>query len=284
MFNEPQVFDLSLKDSHQINWWIKLCDNVMEHSDTALFCINERGIFWKMVDSESMCIVEIRISNKWVHHCVRRVDRFSAKFLIPSFRDHLKEFLKQHSHQLLLLFATCQDPHTLRLTNTHCTIPIQTITSMEDKARVFFNFSLQKLIRKSKCYVRHTLLNIEFQRIVNTLCILSGDSGGIVTIHVQKPPLETKTVTIEWEINNQSGGWARQRMRLPTSTCTCKMKEPILELPFLLTYLKKSEKLLGMPGQNCVLHLTDVGIVLEPQQNIYVFIKHIKNEDMDSYV
>jgi hypothetical protein len=280
-------FELVFRDSRKLNTFIKTCEALCSHSDTALFKVKKRGIYILLTDFESSCIVETRITNVNELNLVINVKEFTAKILLDSLVNELRKCFRNKKN--VILFGEENNILKIKEIKNNNTVGNETlIKSTEHRLRVFHIISTREFINKSKDYIKFRIINTEFNKIITTQAILSGINGGVGKLIIE--PKEDDEVDIIFSLRNNGGSYGT----ITITTFTKSEDVPILHMPkkrieitYLLTYLKRSQTMLSFPTDYVTIYVSERGLILHTdiKDNIstLMYTNDVSNVDLDSF-
>ena len=192
-----------------------------------------------------------------------------------------------------VLFSEDHAPNTLKVNElsiqTGKLIECHQVESTENRARVYYVMSTNRFRQVSDDYVQFQIPNIEFNKIVTMLCILSGSSGGIGEIIVIPSECE-QTCAIRFFIKNNSGcagGVTIHTFANADTVPLIHMPKSNIHVKYFLTYLKRSQNLFIIPPEHITLFVSSRGILLQIDQkdncSTVIFISDVSNVDVESY-
>lgn len=288
------LFELILKEHRKLNAFIKTCEAMMNHSDTALFKVKKRGVYILLTDFESFCCLETRLTDN-VQSILKtyRCD-FSAKILLDSMINILRRISK--NKRCAMLYADSEDDKILKIREMNLqssrAVEEYVVDSVEHRARVYYVISTNQFKSKSEDYIQFRIPNIELNKIITMQCILSGNSGGVGQIDVTPVVENPGSVKIHFFIQNQMG--AKGGVTIHTKkNLDENLSVPVFHLPvkcistrYLLTYLKRSQNILTVPSDSVTVYISNRGILIQTDVKehhyVVVFISDITNENLES--
>jgi len=281
------IFELQIR---KLTVFLKACDALQAHSDTALFKVTKKGLFIKLTDFESMCGVELRMTDT---HLKLHEDEFSAKILLDSLLNILKVISK--NKHLVILFAETPHKHILkvkeilnqpsqRCVNTHI------VDSAEHRPRVYFQLSTQYFCSQSSNYLHFKLPTIEFNKIITMQAIASGSCGGVAHMDILPHGDELQRCTLVFSVQNHSGMLAKLTIHSFFKANTVPLyhipAQPI-HIQYLVSYLKRSQNLFPLTADFITLYISAFGILIQTdtkdQLSTIIFIQDTSQEDLASY-
>jgi hypothetical protein len=276
-------FELTLRDNRKLNAFIKVCEAMCSHSDTALFKVKSRGVYIMLTDLNSLCAVEVRVLSLADCNFELNCNEFSAKVLLDEFGEDLKKFSK--SKRGVVLFAT--KDHELRLQEVGASASCP-VANTEHRMRVFHILSTREFVKKSKSCVKFSMVNVEFNKIVNSQAVMSGSHGGVPM--VRATPKSATECEINFFLENNCGAFASVKIHTSTQAEDVRihtMPKATIEIPYLLTYLKRSQNLLNFPTDCVTVFISERGILLQTGTKdgitALVFTSNIDGIDLDSF-
>jgi len=294
------LFELAFRDQRKLNAFIKTCEAMTAHSDTALFKVKTRGVYILLTDFESLCCLETRLTENIKNMLKMNCSEFTAKILLDSLTNILRKIARnKHS---AILYADSEKPQTLQIKETigqsHRTVEQYTVESTEHRARVYYVLSTNEFREKSKDYLQFRIPNVEFNKIITMQSILSGNNGGVGEIVVTPVPDEPdqpkSRVEIKFFLKNQSG--AMGGVTIHSRCGDDSLSVPVQHIPketirtqYFLTYLKRSQTMFTVPSDFVTLLISEKGILVQtdPKENnhyIVIFLSDISDLDLDSFV
>lgn len=289
-----RLFELAFRDWKRLSAFVKTCESTVTHSDTAMFKVKPKGVYVMLTDFESMCCVEVRLMDMTKTMLKMNSPEVSVKIMLDSFVAALRKVLKnKHS---AIVYVEDDDPYTLQINEvvgqTNKLVEQHRIESAEHRPRVYHILSTNGFKQKSKSYVQFKIPNSEFNKIITTQCIGSGNCGGVGEISAIPSPSSVSpgAVKIRFSVRN-SGGMATsltihtnlKALTIPLQNCPTSA----VQMRYCLTYLKRSQNLFANPSDHVNVYISDLGMILQTEikdnHSVVVFIADVSNEDMDSY-
>lgn len=285
MYSDDRIkFKFAFNDSRKLNAFIKNCESLCSHSDTALFKVKKRGVYILLTDFESKCVVETRITDQSDNIMVLKTKEFTAKILLDSLVNELRKCLRNKRN----VYIYGVDDNLLKIKEISSNSKEISIKSTEHRIRVFHILSTREFINKSETYAEFKILNIEFNKIITTQAILSGINGGVGTLIVE--PIDDTNCEIIFSLRNNGGSYGKIKIHTSTESedvPVLKLPTKRIEITYLLTYLKRSQNLLSFPTDFVTIYVSNVGILLhtgiKDGISTLIFTPHIK-ESLSSYV
>jgi hypothetical protein len=299
------LFELNFWDIRTLIAFIKTCEAMNVHSDTAMIKIKKRGVYILISDPESHCCLETRLTENIADVLTMNCPQFTAKILLDSFTGILRKIVR-NKHGAVL-YAVPEQPHVLLVREVvgqnHKHIESYTVESTEHRARVYYIISTNEFRTKSENYIQFRIPNIELNKIISSQAIISGNCGGVgelIIIPEPNTPLpntltsstsrDTNRCTIQFFLHNNSG----QKGGTKIHTHAKAESVPVLHAPqqpihtkYFLTYLKRSQNLFSNPLDMITMYVSNHGILLQTDtkdnHSSVVFIADISKEDLNSY-
>jgi len=295
------LFELSFRDQRKLSAFIKTCEAMSVHSDTALLKVKKRGVYILLSDSESLCCLETRLTDNLQGMLKIYCKEYSVKILLDSLTDILRQILKnKHS---AIICCDAEQPKILLVREvigqSHKVVASHSVVGIEHRARVYHIISTNQFRQKSKDYVQFRIPNIELNKIITMQAILSGNNGGIGELIITPIPDDddiNNTITpnnrcdIQFFIQNNSGGKGGVTIHTHTTAETV----PVQSLPkhrihtkYFLTYLKRSQNLFSTPTDLVTMYVSEKGILIQTDSkdhhSVVIFVSDIADEDLESY-
>jgi len=293
------LFELSFRDQRKLNAFIKTCEAMSVHSDTALLKVNKRGVYILLSDFESLCCLEVRLTDNIQGMLKIYCKEYTVKILLDSLTNILRQVAK-NKHSAIL----CSDVETPKILlvrevvgQSHRLIATYPVTSTEHRARVYHVISTRQFRKKSKNYVQFRIPNVELNKIITMQSIISGNNGGVGELIITPIPDDEKDLNlpknrcdIRFFMNNNSGGKGGVTIHTHMAAETV----PIQNIPlnpihskYFLTYLKRSQNLFTTPLDLVTIYVSERGILIQTDSkdnhSVVIFIADVSDEDMDSY-
>lgn len=288
MATTTPLFEFTFREPRKLSAFIKTCESMCFHSDTALFKVKKRGIYVLLTDLESFCCLECRFTENIQNMLKMVCHEFSAKILLDSLTSILRKILKnKHS---AILYAASQHQLLVREVGAQSSKVIETYTveSTETRARVYYLLSTHEFREQSSDYVQFRIQNVEFNKIITMQSILSGSSGGIGEITVT--PLEDNKCSIRFFLKNHSGAAGGVTIHsFPTAETVPiqRMPQSQIIMNYFLTYLKRSQNLFAMPLDFITVYISKRGILIQTDvkenHSIVIFTVATDDIDLDSF-
>jgi hypothetical protein len=289
------LFELNFYDIRSLIAFIKTCEAMNVHSDTAIIKIKKRGVYILLSDPESLCCLETRLTENIADVLTINCPQFTAKILLDSLSSILRKIVR--NKHCAVLYALPDQPQVLMVREvvgqTHKHVESYTVESTEHRARVYYIISTNEFRTKSENYIQFRIPNIELNKIISSQAIISGNSGGVGEMIITPLPnnsLETNRCTIQFFLHNNSG----QKGGTKIHTHAKAESVPVLHAPhqlihtkYFLTYLKRSQNLFSNPLDMITMYASNQGILLQTDtkdnHSSVVFIADISKEDLSSY-
>ena len=284
-------FELVFTNTRKLNSFIKVCESLCCHSDTALMKVKKKGIYILLTDFESYCSVETRVTTLSGMRLTLHVQQFTAKILLDYFVDELKKLCRLKRQVVIV----GEPNHVVKVKeyqpgHQHGGNDAVRIKSTEHRPRVFHILSTRQFVAKSQDCVQFRIMNSEFNKIITTQAILSGINGGVGALRVYPKPDE-KTCDIQFALRNDGGNFGVTTI----STSTISEDVPILRMPsknieivYFVTYLKRSQSILSFPTDYVTVYVSERGIFFHTDIKdglcTVFFTCNIDQVDLDSYV
>lgn len=300
------MFEIVLRDWKMIGSMVKTCEALCNQSDTVMLKVKQKGVYIMLTDVESFCCAEVRISNV---HCKITKQFATVKILFDSLIGILRCIAKHKNGAVI--FMDESEPYVLKIHQIAGTvatkemkelkeskdskeskeikiIDTQTVQSAESRARVYYLISSQ-MFRKSAAdeYVQIRCPGAELGRMITTMCILSGNSGGVGNVDIV--PSETSDrVSIRFYVVN--GGGMRGGITIHThkgaqSVPLIHASSTPIHVKYLVTYLKRSQSLFQY--ESVTMYISKQGILLQTDEHdnhsVLMFLANVSNEDLNSY-
>jgi hypothetical protein len=280
-------FELVFKNVHYLSIFIKNCEALCSHSDTALFKIKKRGIYILLTDFESICVVEFRATNFVDVHVCMNVPEFSAKILLDSLLAELRQGFRNKSK--VTIAGESGNLLTVQYTNIHgAKGEVRRVKSTESRLRVFHVLSTREFIKKSDNYIMFQMMNVEFNKIVTGQAIISGIAGGVGNITVT--PITNQECTICFSLCNDSGTTGSVAIHTSTKAddvTIFHIPQATIQIKYFVTYLKRSQSMLNCPTDYVTIYISEKGIMLHTSVKegmcTVLYTRNISDLNLDSY-
>ncbi len=290
-------FELVLREPRKLNAFIKTCEAMTIHSDTALFKVKKRGVYILLTDFESLCCLEMRLTENLKGILKLDCPEHAVKILLDSLTNILRKISKnKHS---ALLYSDETEPHLLKVKEcqANTVIEVHQVESTAHRARVFYLLSTKQFQLKSNDnYLQFRIPNVEFNKIITMQTILSGNNGGVGQIHVQLVPDEVgrpnQRCSIKFLTRNGSG--ALGGVTIHTRAGDTSVSVPVQHLPtrafemtYLLSYLKRSQIFCSVLTESVTVYVSPLGMIVQTDQkenhSIVVFMSDVSHVDLGSF-
>ena len=288
---KDRLFELILRDHRKLNAFVRTCDGLCVHSDTALFKVKRKGVYIMLTDYESFCCVEARITDNLSQILKTYTKEFTTKIRL----DSLVEILKRIDRAKNIAMICATQLNELRvleiLTVNGQIIGEYVVESTEHRDRVFHILSSREFQNITSNYVQFRIMNIELNRIITMLAIGSGINGGVCTFTAEPDPIHPSQCKITFAIRNDGGFMSRLTIHTVNRS---DVDVPVQHIPqqgfqtkFFVTYLKKSQNLLHTQTDYVTLYANDKGMLLQTDikdhHSVLVFMADLQQEDLSSY-
>lgn len=272
---------------HKISSFIHMLDNLMNHSDTAMIkIVKNKGLYILLTDFETMCSVETRYVHDANVHVEGAESRLSYKVLLDSLANVLRKVQKNKTNAII----ASSEPYVMQVYETNgngSLLATHAVTSTEHRPRLYYIVSTKVFCQRSQNYCQFQINYSDLNRIINNQCIISGNLGGITTLTVSSSRQKTD---IKFHTKSGSGCQGGITIR---SSAACKttpiLHEPSesIHLTFMLTYLKRSQALLNTPGYQCMMYVSNKGLIIQTdpreEPSTLITITSCDDVDPDSY-
>jgi len=284
------LFEFSFREPRKLSAFIKTCESMCLHSDTALFKVKKRGIYILLTDLESFCCLECRFTENVQNVLKLNCPEFTAKILLDSLTNILRKIFKnKHS---AVIYADSEAPFVLSVkeivSQTNRVLETYHVESTENRARVYYLLSTHQFREQSEDYIQFRIPNVEFNKIITMQSILSGNSGGVGEILIT--PTEENKCTIKFYLKNHSGAAGGVTIHsFTTAESVPIMRMPITKfsMNYFLTYLKRSQNLFAIPSDSVTVYISTKGILIQTDvkenHSIVIFTVSADAIDMDSF-
>ena len=288
-------FELCFRDQRKLANFVKTCEAMIFHSDTALFKVRRGAVYLKLTDFESFCCLETRMTENLHHMLKMSCPKYSVKILLDSLTNILRKILK--NKHTAVLFATEECPLTLQVKELQSAGKIVEsfkVESTEHRPRVYRLLSTNQFKLKSQDYIQFRMPIIEFNKIITAQSILSGSNGGVgelsitpIEDEIDSPPGRCQ---VKFFLSNHSGAQGGIIMHSFIGAESVPLqyvpKIPIT-LKYFITYLKRSQNLFSIPSEMVTIFISDRGILIQTdsRDNLYsivIFTPNIADIDLDS--
>lgn len=320
------MFEIVLRDWKMIGSMVKTCEALCNQSDTVMLKVKQKGVYIMLTDVESFCCAEVRISNVHckitkqfatvkilfdsfigILRCIAKNKNGAVIFMDESepyvLKIHqvagtvaIKDFkgLTKESKDSKEMKDSKESKEIKEIKDIEefkeskiKIIDTQRVQSAESRARVYYLISSQ-MFRKSAAneYVHFRIPGAEFNRIITTMCIISGNSGGVGNVDVV--PGESDRVSIRFYVVN--GGGMRGGITVHThkgaqSVPLIHTSSTPIHIKYLVTYLKRSQSLFQC--ETVTMYISKQGILLQTDEHdnhsVLMFLANVSNEDLNSY-
>jgi hypothetical protein len=278
---------------HKISSFIHMLENLMNHSDTAMIkIVKNKGLYILLTDFETMCSVETRYVHDSKVHVEGDEPRLSCKVLLDSLANVLRKIQKNKTNAIL----ASSDPYVMQVYETNSNGSVLTthaVTSTEHRPRLYYIISTKVFCQRSQNYCQFQINYSDLNRIINNQCIISGNLGGITTLTVSSAPSLSgvsgaRGSAVHIKFHTKSGSGCQGGITIKSSSL-CKttpiLHEPSesIHLTFMLTYLKRSQALLATPGYQCMMYVSNKGLIIQtdPREEPSTLITIISCDDVD---
>lgn len=284
-------FVLTFTDFRTLGHFSKLCESLLCHSDTAQFKARKKGVYLCITDLESFCVAEIRLVSTdpgtvKKYECgfqLKTTTDFTCKILLDSLSDVLKLCVRNKS----LVDITTNKQGSLCVVNSQSQKQYL-VKDASFRNRVFYKISSSVFDQVSPSVAKFSVPTAEFQRIVNTMAVLSGVDGGVGTCDISKN--EESNVVIKFGVTGRCGNTATIEI-VSNRSCLCVpiFQEPIDKVStcFFITYLKRSQNILQGLNKDILLHVSQKGVLLISDvycdMCVVVFVSDVSDVDVMSY-
>lgn len=292
------IYEITL-DQQTYTEFLKNIDWLCDFSYTALFKINENGVYISCTDVESFASTEMR----FVHNVDKTMmkiyeTRHSQKIDIISLRDLLKNIT---SDTKIKLFAEHKYPKIMKI---EANKKVYCVESTERHARVYVKMSVRLFKQKSNDYFQLKINNGEFMKLINQLCIFSGDNGNSVKVSCSKHGKQSVITFLASDKNNIEGEISiccQQKNKVLESSIKkntdndsfilieskCDEDNNVITTEFGASYMKRVQKAFSNQDDFTILYISHLGILIElpikKHMNAFIFVKNLSIEDLDSY-
>jgi hypothetical protein len=288
-------FELIFRDLRGLSAFIKTCEAMSIHSDTALFKVKKRGVYILLSDAESFSCLEMRLTDNLDGMLRLQCKEYTIKILLDSLTDILRHILRaKHSAVIYAekdtgnFGAVSNQALYVREFATNKIIQTHKVTDIEHRARVYHIISTHQFRKRSRDHVQFRIPSIELNKIITQQAILSGNNGGVGELIIV--PTGNEHCDIQFFTQNNSGGKGSLTIHTHTKAETV----PIQTMPnhkihskYFITYLKRSQNLLISPTDSVTMYVSERGILLQTDckdhHSVVIFIADISDEDLDSY-
>lgn len=293
------LFELILREPRKMNSFIKTCEAMISHSDTALFKVKKRGVYILLTDFEGFCCLELRFTENLKGLLKLDCEEYSVKILLDSLTNILKKVAKnkhcavvysEDTQPDVLLVKECTAP-------TSAAIELHTVESTEHRPRAYYLMSTKHFQQKAQgAFLQFRILNAEFNKLITMQTILSGNNGGIGKISVELVPDEDGRPKDRCQIkfSTRNGAGADGHVKIHTRANDPNISVPVQHLParsfemtYLITYLKRSQIFCSVPTDYVTLYVSPQGLLIQTDQkehhSIVVFITDVSRVDLSSF-
>ena len=280
--------------------FLKHCEGINQHSDTALFKVKARGIFITLTDHEGFCCCETRfcVANE-PSFKLNGIQSFSAKIKLDDKDPNsliyiLKQSARKHNCKLksnVFLFANEQkilkakEFSAIEVKDTTAEI---ILTGVEHRIRDYFILSENSFEKNSQVFASFTINNKELGDLITTMCTLSGISGGIGTLNIellqkkieqnsgsdkigQKSKYEEKEACCIKFAVQSNGGCAGYISIICTNESEgakmIKFPEHSFDISYIMTYLKRCQGLVSKPEENSTFLVSNNGVMIKTEMH-----------------
>lgn len=284
------LFEFSFREPRKLSAFIKTCESMCLHSDTALFKVKKRGIYILLTDLESFCCLECRFTENVQNVLKLNCPEFTAKILLDSLTNILRKICKNKHNAVI--YADSEAPYVLCvkeiMAQTNRVVDVHTVESTENRARVYYLLSTHEFRKQSEDYIQFRIPNVEFNKIITQQSILSGSSGGVGEILIT--PVDKNKCTIKFYLKNHSGaagGVTIHSFTTAESVPIIKMPLRPINMTYFLTYLKRSQNLFAIPSDSITLFISTQGILIQTDvkdnHSIVIFTLSADGVDLESF-
>jgi hypothetical protein len=298
-------FEMRFRDTRKLVTFVKMCESLFVHSDTALFKVKKKGLYVNVTDFESMCSVEGRVLKSADDYWTVSDEEFTSKILLDSLISELKRAIRnkqvvtmrgEHPHILKIVASYPKQFHqrssgiNKRIhehSQQNCSEKV--VVSTEHRIRVFHIVSRRSFISKSGNYASFRIVNSEFNKIITMKAIVSGVSGGVASISIL--PTNSTECKLIFYVKSNSGTTGKLTISTScNSTDEVKMlnvpKESI-DMQYLLSYIKRSQNMMAAPADFTTVYVSNEGVMLETELkdniSMLLFTTSLEGIDLDSY-
>lgn len=275
------LFELTIKDNKKLTMFLKHCESLLSHSDTALFKVRKKGIFLTLTDFEGLSACETRFCMATDPSFKLCGDVFSAKIFLESLISVLRQASRLKRH--LVLFSESQG--MLKSRELGFETKEVVIDSLEHRLRDYFIISTQRFESKAEHFGSFIMNNQELCYTISKLAILSGISGGIGTLRLE--PCADQVCRIHFGIQSNGGSKGSLIIDATNESETVKIvKFPKVnfEIFYALAYLKRFQSFLGNSYDNTTVMVSNKGIVLQTDmvENVrsLVYVPSVDNVEL----
>lgn len=296
---------MRFRDTRKLGTFVKMCEALFVHSDTALFKVKKNVIYVNVTDFESMCSAEGRVVKSPDDSWTVPEEEFTSKILLDSLISELKRAIRnkqlvtirgEHPHILKIVASyskqfhqksSCIDKRIHEHSQQNCSEKV--VVSTEHRIRVFHIVSRRSFVSKSGNYASFRIVNSEFNKIITMKAIVSGVSGGVASISIL--PTNSTECKLIFYVKSNSGTTGKLTISTSSkSTDEVKMlnvpKESI-NMQYLLSYIKRSQNMMAVPAEFTTVYVSNKGIMLETESkdgiSIVLFTNSLEGVDLDSY-
>lgn len=286
------LFELAFREWKKLSAFVKTCEALYNHSDTALFKVKPKGLYIMLTDFESLCCLETRLFDQGKNMLKMNCTEYTVKIMLDSFVSILRKVLKnKHS---ALVSADDETPYVLQIRevigHTNKTVETHQVESAEHRARVYHVLSTNEFRRRSTGgYVQFRLPYVEFNKLITMQCIVSGNCGGVGEV-TATPPDEQGVCKIRFFVRNNGGMGGGVTLHTHAQAASAPLQHAphqSVRLQYFLTYLKRSQSIFSNPTDSVTVYVSNQGLLLQTDVKdghcVVVFIADVSQEDLDSY-
>lgn len=287
-----QLPRIKLSDHRATTMFYKALDALHAHSDTAFLSLLQNQFIVSVLDSESFCAAELRVSSSNLFRISSSQGVCGQQICLETFVAQIKQAMKskvkisivfENSH-IFLVNDTKKTKHAVKI------LPWRSL-------RNFVFLHKESFETKSRDdYSAFTIDRNEFNKIITAQTILTGQSKSVCTLSVHIPQEENKPLPqaeIVFHIQNQSGVEGLTTISTPFHTPQINFlvvqSAPSVSAQYFISYMKRSQHIFGLSDVSTVTVLvSSLGIFCESHVSegvvMSVFVRNIASDDLDSYV